>query len=171
VYKEHTEHWVRSPPGPFGALCLLFFLYRLELNPGFFNIDTTQLISNTPRKSRKPQDTDTISLLNIEASLICIMSPQYGQRLLIATFEEKARSNPEQPFCLLPQSSDLQNGFYEVKYKQMQTAVDYMTQWLQNNFGPFSPNETVSYMGLTDLRYNVFFYTAVKLRLKVSASV
>lgn len=99
------------------------------------------------------------------------MSNRFGQRLLVTTFEEKARSHPEQAFCLLPRSSDLHNGFYEVTFKQMQTAVDYTTHWLQNNLGPFSPNETVSYMGLSDLRYNIFFYAAVKLRLKVSATV
>lgn len=99
------------------------------------------------------------------------MSVQYGQRLLIATLEEKARSRPEQAFCLLSRSSNLQDGFNEVTYKQIQTAVDYTTQWLQNNLGPFSPNETISYMGLPDLRYNIFFYAAVKLRLKVSTCV
>ncbi|KAE8557065.1 hypothetical protein EYB25_001771 [Talaromyces marneffei] len=95
------------------------------------------------------------------------MGTKYGRRLLITTLEEKARSQPERVFCLLPRSSDLQDGFYEVTYKQIQTGVDYTARWLQNNFGPFSPNETIAYMGLPDLRYNIFFYAAVKLRLKV----
>ena len=90
---------------------------------------------------------------------------------MVATLEEKARSKPEQTFCLLPRSADLQDGFSEVTYKQIQTAVDYTTHWLQNNFGPFSPNETVAYMGLSHLRYNLFFYAALKLRLKVNPSI
>ncbi|EED20986.1 NRPS-like enzyme, putative [Talaromyces stipitatus ATCC 10500] len=95
------------------------------------------------------------------------MSTQYGHRLLVATLEEKAHSHPEQVFCLLPRSSNLQDGFYEVNYKQVQTAVDYTAQWLKTKFGQFSPNETVSYMGLPDIRYNIIFYAAVRIRLKV----
>lgn len=96
------------------------------------------------------------------------MRPNYGQRLLVTTLEEKARSEPQKAFCLLPRSTNLQDGFYEVTYKQIQSAVDYTTQWLQNNLGPFSPNETIAYMGLPDLRYNIFFYAAIKIHLKVS---
>lgn len=96
------------------------------------------------------------------------MRANYGQRLLVTTLEEKSRSQPEQAFCLLPRSANLQDGFYEVTYKQIQMSVDYTTQWLQNNLGPFSPNETIAYMGLPDLRYNIFFYAAIKLHLKVS---
>lgn len=99
------------------------------------------------------------------------MSAQYGQRLMVATLEEKARSKPEQVYCLLPRSADLQDGLSEVTYKQIQSAVDFTTHWLRDNFGPFAPNETVTYMGLSDLRYNILFYAALKLRLKVNTSI
>jgi hypothetical protein len=89
---------------------------------------------------------------------------------MVSAIEELAQHQPERVFAFIPSSADLQDGFREVTFKEIKFAIDYAVKWLQDGFGAFSLHETVSYIGLPDLRYNIFFYAAMKLRLKVLAN-
>jgi acyl-coenzyme A synthetase/AMP-(fatty) acid ligase/acyl carrier protein len=95
------------------------------------------------------------------------MAEQYGRRLMVGVLEEEAQHHPERIFALIPESSDLQDGFRQVTFQQVKAAVDHTVYWLQAEFGPFALHETLSYVGVLDLRYNILFYAALKLRLKV----
>ncbi|KAH8689541.1 putative NRPS-like enzyme [Talaromyces proteolyticus] len=95
------------------------------------------------------------------------MIAQYGRRLLVSVIEEEAKYNPDRVFAWIPKTSDLQDGFRPVTFKQIKVAIDWTVHWIRDNFGETSVHETVSYVGVSDLRYNVFFYASLKLRLKV----
>lgn len=95
------------------------------------------------------------------------MAEQYGRRLMVGVLEEETQHNPQRVFALIPASSDLQDGFRQVTFQQVKAAVDYTVHWLQDGFSTFSQHETLAYVGVPDLRYNILFYAALKLRLKV----
>lgn len=96
-------------------------------------------------------------------------SPQYGRKLLPCVLDDEAALNPQRVFAIVPRSDDLSQGFIDVTFAQMANAVNYLADRLQALFGP-NPRyhfETLTYIGISDLRYNVVFYAAVKAGYKV----
>ncbi|KAG6991078.1 hypothetical protein G7Y79_00057g090600 [Physcia stellaris] len=95
--------------------------------------------------------------------------PPYGRRLLPCVLDDEAALNPERVFAIVPRSDDLSQGFNDVAFAQMANAVNYLAGRLQALFGPKPEHhfETLTYIGISDLRYNVVFYAAVKAGYKV----
>lgn len=95
--------------------------------------------------------------------------PPYGRRLLPCVLDDEAALNPERVFAIIPRSDDLSQGFNDVTFAQMANAVNYLADRLQALFGPKPEHhfETLTYIGVSDLRYNVVFYAAVKAGYKV----
>ena len=96
------------------------------------------------------------------------VKPRYGSRLLPQVVDELARSSPKRVFATLPLSSDLTQGFYDVTMLQVSQAVNKLAYWLEHTIGRSTAFETLSYMGLPDLRYAIVFLAAVKCGYKVS---
>ena len=94
--------------------------------------------------------------------------PRYGSRLLPQVVDELARSDPNRIYATLPLSSDLARGFLDVTMLQVSQAVSECAYWLEHTIGRSSDFETLSYMGLPDLRYAIIFLAAVKCGYKVS---
>jgi hypothetical protein len=92
---------------------------------------------------------------------------QYGSRLMASIVDEQGTNNAERIFSYVPRTADVADGFQPVTFGQLKNAVDYAVCWLRENFGGFAPLETLCYVGVSDLRYNVLFYAALKLRVKV----
>ncbi|KAL9032073.1 MAG: hypothetical protein Q9214_008122, partial [Letrouitia sp. 1 TL-2023] len=65
-------------------------------------------------------------------------------------------------------TGDVSEGFQDVEFQQVARAVNYVAHRLQAVFGskPEYEFETVTYIGLPDLRYNIIFYAAVKCGYK-----
>lgn len=99
------------------------------------------------------------------------LNPPYGSRLLPQVVDELARSNPNRIYATLPLSSDLALGFLDVTMLQISQAVNKCAYWLEHTIGRSSAFETLSYMGLPDLRYAIIFLAAVKCGYKVSGSL
>ena len=98
-----------------------------------------------------------------------IKSP-YGSRLLPQVVDELARSNPNRVYATLSLSSDLTQGFCNVTMLQVSQAVNRCAYWLEHTVGRSTVFETLSYIGLSDLRYAIVFLAAVKCGYKVRRS-
>lgn len=98
--------------------------------------------------------------------------PAYGRRLLVSILDEEARSMPERVFAAVAKSTDVSDGFRDVSIATIATAVDYLAHQLRSIYGPALEQdfETLTYIGLPDLRYAIVFYAAVKCGYKVTKS-
>ena len=97
------------------------------------------------------------------------VEPPYGSRLLPQVVDELASSDPQRIYATLPLSSDLSKGFQDVTMRQVSQAVNRCAYWLEDTIGRSAVFETLSYMGLPDLRYAIVFLAAVKCGYKVSS--
>ncbi|KAI9879042.1 MAG: hypothetical protein M1830_009784 [Pleopsidium flavum] len=93
--------------------------------------------------------------------------PRYGARLLPKVVDDLAQSNPKRIYASIPYSSDLSQGFRDVTMLEVAQAVDYFAWWLDEHIGRSTNFETLSYMGIPDLRYPVVFLAAVKCGYKL----
>lgn len=84
---------------------------------------------------------------------------KYSMSLQVAVHTE---SLPPSPGLLISR-----NGFQNVTMSQMARAVNHLAWWLQKQIGTSSTFETVSYLGLPDMRYAMIFLAAVKCGYKV----
>ena len=99
------------------------------------------------------------------------VDPPYGSRLLPQVVDELAQSNPERIYATIPLSSNLTQGFRDVTMLQISQAVNKCAQWIESTtIGRSTVFETLSYMGLPDLRYAIVFLAAVKCGYKVRRS-
>ena len=108
------------------------------------------------------------SMSNDKKPVNGIVEPQYGSRLLPHVVDELAQSNPKRAYATIPLSSDISEGFRDVTTLEMAQAVNHFAFWLEKSFGRSSSFETISYMGIPDLRYAIVFLAAVKCGYKVS---
>ena len=97
------------------------------------------------------------------------VDPPYGSRLLPQVVDELARSDPQRIYATIPLSSDSSKGFQDVTMRQVSQAVNRIAYWLENTIGRSTVFETLSYMGIPDLRYAIVFLAAVKCGYKVSS--
>lgn len=98
--------------------------------------------------------------------------PHYGRRLLPCLLDDEAKTNPHKVFATLARSNDLSHGFHDVCFRQVANAVNHVAYMLQSIFGPELDRdfETLTYIGLPDLRYSIVFYAAVKCGYKVRST-
>lgn len=96
------------------------------------------------------------------------MASNFGSRLLPVVVDETAKAQPDLPYAYVPTSNSVSDGFKAVTFSDIATAANYMATWIHHNLGPSDSFETISYMGLGDLRYVVVFLAAVKCGYKVS---
>ena len=86
---------------------------------------------------------------------------------MVGVLEDEAHNNPKRTFASISKSTGTVNGFYEVTFQEMKIAVDFLVHLLRSEYDVLSHNETLSYIGVPDLRYNILCYAAWKCRLKV----
>ncbi|KAL8774316.1 MAG: hypothetical protein Q9209_001067 [Squamulea sp. 1 TL-2023] len=93
--------------------------------------------------------------------------PEYGSRLLPQVLDELAAYDSERIYAAFPKTADLKDGFRTVTMAQMARAVNHIAWWLKDNIGTSSSFETISYLGVPDIRYAIVFLAAVKCGYKV----
>ena len=70
-----------------------------------------------------------------------------GRRLLPSWIDEVARKEPERVWASMPRASDPKDGFRDVEYSRLASAVDKIAWWVESIIGRSSDFETVAYMG------------------------
>ncbi len=93
--------------------------------------------------------------------------PQYGSRLLPQVVDQLSQSEPNRIYATIPVSSDLSQGFRDITMLEVAQAVDGFAYWLEENLSRNTAFETISYTGISDLRYAIVFLAAVKCGYKV----
>ncbi|MCJ1373904.1 hypothetical protein MMC20_005134 [Loxospora ochrophaea] len=96
-----------------------------------------------------------------------VLNQDYGTRLLPRVVDELAQVDPERVYASIPIAPDVCQGFRDVTIRDMASAANSMAWWLEKTVGKSDDFETLSYMGITDLRYPIIFLAAVKCGYKV----
>lgn len=96
-----------------------------------------------------------------------INTPSLGQRLLVNAVDELASSNPTQSLGIVPNGSDIKDGFHNVTAKGISDAVNAMSWWIEKAIGKGTGTDTVAYMGSNDIRYLLFILACHKTGHKV----
>lgn len=95
----------------------------------------------------------------------------YGKRLITTVAEELARTNPDKVHASIAISADLSQGFRDVTISQMVNGADHMAWKVDQLFGPSDSFETISYLGISDLRYSIMVLASIKTGYKVRSPV
>ena len=94
--------------------------------------------------------------------------PNYGRRLLPNLIDQLANSDYSRPFAAIPRSSEPEDGFIDVSFRQLATAIDRCSWWIEQRLGRSQHFDTVGYLEPGDLRYTILMFAAVKTGYKVS---
>lgn len=97
--------------------------------------------------------------------------PAYGRRLLPAVLDELSRATPNRLYAAVPRSADVTEGFRDLTVAEIARAVDFMANWIIDRHGYSKSFETISFLGIADLRGPIVFLAAVKAGYKVSTSI
>ena len=91
----------------------------------------------------------------------------YQKRLLATAVDEQAKANPTQRFAVVPQGSEISNGFQDLSIKDLAQAVNFMCWWIESMIGPAQSPEPLAYMGGNDVRYPIFVLACQKTGYQV----
>lgn len=76
----------------------------------------------------------------------------------------------EQPDGLWVKAGALDKGvlsWSDITWAQLARAVDYISHWMEARLGPPAENETMGYMGISDIRYPIMILSAMKTGYKI----
>lgn len=93
--------------------------------------------------------------------------PSYGRRLVPQVLDELARTDPHRVYAAIPKTADVKDGYQDVTVADLARAVDFIAKWIHDKFGTSSNFETITYVGLSDLKGIVTLLAAVKTGYKV----
>ncbi|KAK5020888.1 hypothetical protein LTR60_000194 [Cryomyces antarcticus] len=91
----------------------------------------------------------------------------WGSRLLPMVADQLAVEDPHKIYASVAKTSNIADGFRDVTILELTNAVNFMAWWLEEHFGRSDTFETIAYMGVSDIRYNVVFLAAVKCGYKL----
>jgi acyl-CoA synthetase (AMP-forming)/AMP-acid ligase II len=81
---------------------------------------------------------------------------KYGRRLLPHILDHKASTDSEQEAFQLPRSTNPDDGWKSVTFKELANAVNHVARMLLDTFGkPQTSFPTIAYVGPNDARYIV----------------
>ncbi|KAI1824128.1 hypothetical protein F4861DRAFT_277511 [Xylaria intraflava] len=93
--------------------------------------------------------------------------PNYGRRLMPAVLDELAESTPDRLYAAIPKTADVNDGFRDISVADMARCVNFMAKWIENLHGRSENFETLSYIGIPDLRGVAISLAAVKCGYKL----
>ena len=92
----------------------------------------------------------------------------FGSRLLPQILDELSRSAPGRLYATIPRlATNLSQGFQDITMKDATIYVDALAWWLHEAVGPSDTFETLSYIGIPDIRAAFVFLAAIKCGYKV----
>ncbi|KAL2696913.1 hypothetical protein AAEP93_002208 [Penicillium crustosum] len=86
----------------------------------------------------------------------------HQKRLLARTVDDRAETNPNQRFAVIPEGLEISNGFQIISIKDLARSVNFMCWWIESIIGPAQFPETLAYMGSNDVRYFIFMLACQK---------
>lgn len=91
----------------------------------------------------------------------------YGRRLVPQVLDELATTDPKRVYAAIPKTSDVKDGYQDVTVADLARCVNFMAKWIEDKFGRSDAFETITYVGLSDLRGIVTLLAAIKTGYKV----
>lgn len=91
----------------------------------------------------------------------------YGRRLVPQVVDELAATDPDRVYAAIPKTSDVQDGYRDVTIAELSSCVNFMARWLEQRFGKSETFETITYVGLSDLKGITILLAAIKVGYKV----
>lgn len=93
--------------------------------------------------------------------------PAYGRRLVPQVLDELATTDPDRVYAAIPKTADVKGGYRDVTVAELARCVDYTAKWMEAKFGRSESFETITYLGLSDLRGITTLLAAIKTGFKV----
>ncbi|GIK05627.1 putative NRPS-like protein biosynthetic cluster [Aspergillus viridinutans] len=84
------------------------------------------------------------------------------QRLLATVVDSLAIECPMRRFCLIPNGTEVHQGFREVTFKDLCRAVNTVSWWMEKHLGSSIKGETIAYLGSNDIRYIILMLASHK---------
>lgn len=81
--------------------------------------------------------------------------------------DELAKNAPQTVYGSIPRTADVKDGFLDVSMADMARCVNFMARWIEDKFGRSDSFETLTYIGLSDLRGPATLYASTKAGYKV----
>jgi hypothetical protein len=97
-------------------------------------------------------------------------NPCYGKRLIVHTVDDLALYEPDRIWATVPISQDINDGFRDFTTVQLANAVNNLAHWLNDKFGQSSQFEVLAYLGVSDVRYAIILFSAIKCGYVVSTT-
>jgi acyl-coenzyme A synthetase/AMP-(fatty) acid ligase len=87
--------------------------------------------------------------------------------VLVTALEEKVKWSPNQTYMRYPTQNWEAEGYRTLTYGQYGDSINKLAYWLDDRLGKATENETVAYLGPSDLRYAVLWLAVVKTGRKL----
>ncbi|KAL1884099.1 putative NRPS-like protein biosynthetic cluster [Diaporthe australafricana] len=94
--------------------------------------------------------------------------PAYGRRLVPQVLDELATTDPRRVYAAIPRTADVKNGYRDITVANLARCVNFMAKWIEDKFGRSESFETITYIGLSDLKGIVALLAAIKTGYKAS---
>ncbi|KAI1120472.1 acetyl-CoA synthetase-like protein [Nemania abortiva] len=91
----------------------------------------------------------------------------YGRRLLPVVLDGIAEMNPNRLYAAIPKTSNVADGFRDVTVGEIARCVNFTANWIEQKLGRSDTFETLTYIGIPDLRGPIVFFAAVKCGYKL----
>jgi len=85
--------------------------------------------------------------------------------------DQLADTNPSRIYAAIPKTSDVKDGYRDISVADLARCVDFMAWWIEDKFGRSESFETITFIGLSDLRGPALLMAAVKTGYKVCAEL
>ncbi|KAJ5712369.1 NRPS-like enzyme [Penicillium malachiteum] len=87
---------------------------------------------------------------------------QAPRRLLVTLVDKLAKTYPKQRFGLIPNGTEIEDGFREITFLHLSQAVNAASWWILKNMGESKSGRRFAYIGNNDIRYIIFMLAAHK---------
>ncbi|ETS81832.1 hypothetical protein PFICI_06834 [Pestalotiopsis fici W106-1] len=92
---------------------------------------------------------------------------QYGRRLFPSYLDEIAQTTPGRVYAAIPKTANVEDGYRDVTIADLARCANFMAKWIEDKFGKSQNFETITYLGLSDLRGVALFFGAMKTGYKL----
>ena len=93
-------------------------------------------------------------------------SPQ-SVRTLSSVVDALAVQQPNDVWVKVPRTSTVEDGFDDITWLQLATAVDRLAYWMFYAQGVRAGHGSIAYTGINDVRYGMVVLAAMKIGCKV----
>ena len=111
------------------------------------------------------------TLRNMEIQYLTEPPPRCGQRLLPQLIDQIAKHDPDRALVSIPRGADVADGYMDVSFKTLATAIDRCAWWIDDNVGRSQELAPIFFIGPTDIRYLLILFAAAKTGHVVSRKI